>query len=112
VVSTSTVPCPQRGVKSSSPPCPHCGEPVQIEITDSRRMSDVVRRRKNCLACSRDFTTYEISAESMDHLRAWEPRALKAEELMAKIAVYARRGVRTAKGGGGQSTEDVKGDSQ
>ncbi len=40
--------------------CPFCGH-VQDRVVDSRegRVGDTVRRRRQCLKCSRRFTTYE-----------------------------------------------------
>ena len=37
--------------------CPYCGQ--DSRVLDSRGTRDVVRRRRECLACSRRFTTYE-----------------------------------------------------
>jgi len=40
--------------------CPFCGE-INNKVIDSRLSKDgnVIRRRRECLACSRRFTTYE-----------------------------------------------------
>jgi transcriptional repressor NrdR len=40
--------------------CPFCGH-LQDKVVDSResREGDVIRRRRECLACERRFTTYE-----------------------------------------------------
>ncbi|NVM56526.1 MAG: transcriptional repressor NrdR [Desulfobacterales bacterium] len=40
--------------------CPYCGE-VDNKVIDSRmsRVGNTVRRRRECLACNRRFTTYE-----------------------------------------------------
>ncbi|HOL70640.1 MAG TPA: transcriptional regulator NrdR [Bryobacteraceae bacterium] len=40
--------------------CPFCGHP-QDKVVDSResKEGDVIRRRRECLACGRRFTTYE-----------------------------------------------------
>ncbi len=40
--------------------CPFCGE-IDNKVIDSRLSKDasVIRRRRECLACSRRFTTYE-----------------------------------------------------
>lgn len=40
--------------------CPFCGHP-QDKVVDSResKEGDVIRRRRECLACERRFTTYE-----------------------------------------------------
>jgi transcriptional repressor NrdR len=40
--------------------CPYCGHP-EDRVVDSREVSDAsqVRRRRECLSCSRRFTTYE-----------------------------------------------------
>ncbi len=40
--------------------CPFCGE-IENKVIDSRLSKDasVIRRRRECLACSRRFTTYE-----------------------------------------------------
>ena len=41
--------------------CPFCGD-VESKVVDSRRSDegDSIRRRRECLACQRRFTTYEI----------------------------------------------------
>ncbi|ACL05000.1 transcriptional regulator NrdR [Desulfatibacillum aliphaticivorans] len=40
--------------------CPYCGE-TEDKVIDSRqgKEADVIRRRRECLSCSRRFTTYE-----------------------------------------------------
>ena len=40
--------------------CPYCGE-IDNKVIDSRMSKDgnVIRRRRECLACTRRFTTYE-----------------------------------------------------
>ena len=38
--------------------CPHCSNP-DTKVTDSRESEDGIRRRRECLACGRRFTTYE-----------------------------------------------------
>ncbi len=44
--------------------CPFCGH-LEDKVVDSResKEGDVVRRRRECLACERRFTTYERSDE-------------------------------------------------
>jgi transcriptional repressor NrdR len=37
--------------------CPYCGR--DSRVTDSRKSGDGIRRRRECLACERRFTTYE-----------------------------------------------------
>lgn len=41
--------------------CPYCGDP-ETKVIDSRRSEDgnSIRRRRECIACQRRFTTYEI----------------------------------------------------
>ena len=41
--------------------CPFCGD-VESKVVDSRRSEegDSIRRRRECMACQRRFTTYEI----------------------------------------------------
>ncbi len=41
--------------------CPYCGE-VESKVIDSRPADDGerIRRRRECLACQKRFTTYEI----------------------------------------------------
>ncbi len=38
--------------------CPYCGN-ADTRVTDSRESEDGIRRRRECLACERRFTTYE-----------------------------------------------------
>jgi transcriptional repressor NrdR len=42
--------------------CPYCGS--DSRVLDSRGGKDTVRRRRECLACARRFTTYERLAPS------------------------------------------------
>ena len=42
--------------------CPYCGS--DSRVLDSRGGKDTVRRRRECLACERRFTTYERLAPS------------------------------------------------
>ena len=44
--------------------CPFCGH-LEDKVVDSResREGDAIRRRRQCLACERRFTTYERSDE-------------------------------------------------
>lgn len=46
--------------------CPSCGQ-VENKVIDSRlsRERNVIRRRRECFACSRRFTTYEKVEETM-----------------------------------------------
>ncbi len=41
--------------------CPYCADP-ETKVIDSRRSEDgnSIRRRRECIACQRRFTTYEI----------------------------------------------------
>ena len=38
--------------------CPYCGK-SDLKVIDSRDSGDGIRRRRECLACERRFTTYE-----------------------------------------------------
>lgn len=40
--------------------CPYCGH-VELKVTDSRNANETnaIRRRRECLSCSRRFTTFE-----------------------------------------------------
>ncbi len=42
--------------------CPYCGS--DSRVLDSRGGKDTVRRRRECLSCTRRFTTYERLAAS------------------------------------------------
>jgi transcriptional repressor NrdR len=42
--------------------CPYCAQPAS-KVVDSRELSTSIRRRRECLACRRRFTTYEQPAE-------------------------------------------------
>ena len=41
--------------------CPFCGD-LESKVVDSRRSEDggSIRRRRECIDCTRRFTTYEI----------------------------------------------------
>ena len=82
--------------------CPFCGD-IESKVVDSRRSEegDSIRRRRECLACQRRFTTYEIveslpiivvkrdgSHQSFDRnkilnsmVRAFDKRQVAMEEL-------------------------------
>lgn len=44
--------------------CPHCGEP-DSRVIDTRSTGDGIRRRRECVACGKRFTTYEQVAASL-----------------------------------------------
>lgn len=44
--------------------CPHCGEP-DSRVIDTRSTGDGIRRRRECTACGKRFTTYEQVAASL-----------------------------------------------
>ena len=82
--------------------CPHCGC-LESKVIDSRQNieSNNIRRRRECMACQRRFTTYEIveslpiivvkrngSRQSFDRnkilnsmIRAFDKRKVKVEDL-------------------------------
>ncbi len=43
--------------------CPYCGK-EQNKVIDTRESIDTIRRRRECLDCSRRFTTYERIAQT------------------------------------------------
>ena len=49
--------------------CPSCGE-VQSRVKESRRVFDGIRRRYECLKCDYRYTTYELSSDVYEELRA------------------------------------------
>ena len=48
--------------------CPYCGD-QDSKVIDSRHSEDgaSIRRRRECLACQKRFTTYETVEEPADH---------------------------------------------
>jgi len=58
--------------------CPFCGH-LEDKVVDSRgtKEGDAIRRRRQCLKCSRRYTTYEQIEHSMPQIRKkdgrWEP---------------------------------------
>ncbi len=44
--------------------CPHCGH-ADSRVVDTRTTSDGIRRRRECLACRKRFTTYEQISEAL-----------------------------------------------
>ena len=86
--------------------CPACGSP-ESKVIDSRPMTDgnSIRRRRECLACQKRFTTYEIietvqifvikksgAKELFDRnkllsgiMKACEKRPVNAEEIVNEI---------------------------
>ena len=46
--------------------CPVCGG--QTKVTESRRYTDTIRRRRECLNCHHRFTTKEIEVDVLERL--------------------------------------------
>ncbi|MGC8780501.1 MAG: transcriptional regulator NrdR [Anaerolineae bacterium] len=44
--------------------CPYCGH-ADSRVVDTRTTSDGIRRRRECLACRKRFTTYEQISEAL-----------------------------------------------
>lgn len=44
--------------------CPYCGH-VDSRVVDTRTTGDGIRRRRECLACRKRFTTYEQISEAL-----------------------------------------------
>ena len=42
--------------------CPYCGD-SKSKVTNKRKSSDSIRRRRECLECGKRFTTYETIAK-------------------------------------------------
>ncbi len=61
-ISFTKYPAIPPGYTLSSVECPYCGS--DSRVLDSRGGRDTVRRRRECLACARRFTTYERLAPS------------------------------------------------
>lgn len=49
--------------------CPHCGED-RSRVIDTRATGDGIRRRRECEACGKRFTTYEHVAASLIILKS------------------------------------------
>jgi len=68
--------------------CPFCGE-VDNKVIDSRLSKDgnAIRRRRECLVCSRRFTTYEYIEEIpvMIIKKDWRREAFSREKLRSGI---------------------------
>jgi transcriptional repressor NrdR len=70
--------------------CPYCGQ--DSRVLDSRGARDVVRRRRECLSCSRRFTTYErvAPAEIKVRKRDGGTEPFDRTKLMAIVLRLAR----------------------
>jgi transcriptional repressor NrdR len=44
--------------------CPYCGNP-DSRVVDTRATADTIRRRRECQACHKRFTTYEQISEAL-----------------------------------------------
>ena len=56
--------------------CPYCGAP-DTRVIDSRdvREGESIRRRRECAACSRRFTTYEnVEMRELIVVKRYDPR--------------------------------------
>lgn len=95
--------------------CPHCGY-IESKVIDSRPVEDFssIRRRRECLACKKRFTTYEVvdsiqlivikkdgSKEFFDKskllgglMKACQKRPVKAEEIANEIETELQNSLR------------------
>ncbi|MSQ34127.1 MAG: transcriptional repressor NrdR [Dehalococcoidia bacterium] len=66
--------------------CPYCGHP-DSKVIDSREADESVRRRRECLACSSRFTTYErIEAQALYIIKKDQRREeFSREKLLAGL---------------------------
>jgi transcriptional repressor NrdR len=64
--------------------CPFCGE-LDNKVIDSRVSKDgsVIRRRRECIDCTRRFTTYEHIEEipDHDHQKGWSREVFNREKV-------------------------------
>jgi transcriptional repressor NrdR len=61
--------------------CPFCGH-LEDKVVDSResKEGEVIRRRRECLNCTKRFTSYE-RIDQIPHLKACEKRPVAVKEL-------------------------------
>jgi transcriptional repressor NrdR len=79
--------------------CPYCGN--DSRVLDSRGGKETVRRRRECLACARRFTTYERLAPSEIRVvkRDGATEPFDRDKLTALVARLARDRPVSAKSG-------------
>jgi len=86
--------------------CPFCGH-IETKVIDSRLAGEgrQIRRRRECLACARRFTTYERIEEAPLLIRkrsgATEPFDELITDLKASLAVLETGGAMPAAAGSG-----------
>ncbi len=70
--------------------CPYCGS--DSRVLDSRAAADAVRRRRECLSCTRRFTTYERLAPSEIKVlkRGGAAEPFSREKLLTVLSRLAR----------------------
>jgi transcriptional repressor NrdR len=82
--------------------CPYCGQ--DSRVLDSRGARDVVRRRRECLACSRRFTTYERVAPAEIKVRKRDGRTEPFDrQKLLRVVLRLARG----RGPGEKACEDM-----
>lgn len=72
-------------------PCPTCGQ--SMEVIDSRRSDDAIRRRRICRGCRLRLTTYERPeqiAATHDDLMAALPELERAAGVIRRLMATAR----------------------
>jgi len=69
--------------------CPDCGS--RTSIIESRRTKDNRRRRRQCKACGRRFTTYEVSHPSELMVGDQALRAARELDCLAGLLRDAKR---------------------
>lgn len=63
--------------------CPSCYL-REVKVIESRRSSNHIRRRRECLSCNHRWSTMEISKELYDRLVASELLVSRVQKVMAK----------------------------
>jgi transcriptional repressor NrdR len=66
--------------------CPYCGE-IDNKVIDSRLSKDasVIRRRRECIVCSRRFTTYEHIEEIPIMIRSGLKKACQKRNISINV---------------------------
>jgi len=62
--------------------CPHCKDTAGSYVTDSRAITDAIRRRRECSSCKSRYTTYERVVPIMPgNVNAVDPQFAFIEDL-------------------------------
>jgi transcriptional regulator NrdR family protein len=64
--------------------CTKCSSDTQVLDSRVSDESNIVRRRRSCLACNHRFTTYEVTAYTFEHYKQRDDLDSKLKKILKK----------------------------